>query len=151
MKKLKEWKMKKMRHLKKFNENTDNSLDVEYIKHCFNDLVEYSYNEDDEDGEFRWRNSDDQEVSENENPTDCAIFINCPQLGVKFTPDGYKGEITDFIEFNSDMNKFLLKLNGSINNLKYECPNYIIELIYEQPLLRGHQGYDYYVVNIKIK
>ena len=81
---------------------------------------------------FCWRNSDDQEVSENENPTDCAIFINCPQLGVKFTPDGYKGEITDFIEFNSDMNKFLLKLNGSINNLKYECPNYIIEVIYEQ-------------------
>ena len=151
MKKLKEWKTKKMKHLKKFNENTDNSLDVEYIKHCFNDLVEHSYNEDGECGEFRWGNSKDEEVKEDENPTDCAIFINCPQLGVKLTPDGYRGEISDFIEFNSDMNKFLLKLNGSINNLKYECPNYIIEVIYEQPLLRGHQGYDYYVVNIKMK
>jgi hypothetical protein len=72
-------------------------------------------------------------------------------IGIKFTPDGYKGEISDFIEFNSDMNKFLLKLNGSINNLKDECTNYVIEVIYEQPLLRGHGGYDYYVVNIKMK
>jgi hypothetical protein len=141
-----------MKHLRKYNENADNSLDVEYIKHCFNDLVEYSYDEDSEPGEYRWGNSsDDVEVKEDENPTDCAVFINCPQLGVKFTPDGYKGEISDFIEFNSDMNKFLLKLNGSINNLKNECPNYIIEVIYEQPLLRGHGGYDYYVVNIKMK
>jgi hypothetical protein len=141
-----------MKHLRKYNENADNSLVVEYIKHCFNDLVEYSYDEDSEPGEYRWGNSsDDVEVKEDENPTDCAVFINCPQLGVKFTPDGYKGEISDFIEFNSDMNKFLLKLNGSINNLKNECPNYIIEVIYEQPLLRGHGGYDYYVVNIKMK
>ena len=69
-----------MKHLRKYNENADNSLDVEYIKHCFNDLVEYSYDEDSEPGEYRWGNSDDGEVKEDENPTDCAVFINCPQL-----------------------------------------------------------------------
>ena len=156
MKKLKEWRTKKkMRHLKKFNESSDNSLDVVYISHCFNDMVEYAYNDFDHvegtPGEYRWMNSEDKEVKEDENPTECAIFLDCPTLGVKFTSDGYKGQISDFIQFNSDMNKFLLKLNGSINNLKNEYPNYIIELVYEQSLLRGHQGYDYYVVNIKLK
>ena len=151
-----------MRHLKKFNESSDNSLDVVYISHCFNDMVEYAYNDFDHvegtPGEYRWMNSEREldidpsiEVKEDEKPTECAIFLDCPTLGVKFTPDGYKGKISDFIQFNSDMNKFLLKLNGSINNLKNEYPNYIIELFYEQSLLRGHQGYDYYVVNIKLK
>ena len=144
-----------MKHLRKFNESDDNSLDVAYITHCFNDMVEYAYNDfthvEGTPGEYRWRNSEDQEVKEDENPTECVVFINCPQLGIKFTPDGYKGQISDFIQFNSDMNKFLLKLNGSINNLKDEYPNYIIEVVYEQALLRGHQGYDYYVVNIKLK
>ena len=141
-----------MKHIRKFNESGEECLYVEYIKHCFNDLLEYSYNEDSEPGEYRWGNTEgDQEVKESENPNDCAVFINCPQLGVKFTSDGYRGEISDFIEFNSDMNKFLLKLNGSINNLKNEYPNYRIEVVYEQPLLRGHHGYDYYVVYIKMK
>jgi len=144
-----------MKHLRKFNESDDNSLDVVYITHCFNDVVEYAYNDfthvEGTPGEYRWMNSEEQEVKEEEKPTDCNIFVDCPQLGIKFTPDGYKGQISDFIEFNSDMNKFLLKLNGSINNLKDEYPNYKIEVIYEQALLRGHQGYDYYVVNIKLK
>ena len=144
-----------MKHLRKFNESDDNSLDVAYITHCFNDMIEYSYNDfthvEGTPGEYRWMNSEEQEVKEEEKPTDCNIFVDCPQLGIKFTPDGYKGQISDFIEFNSDMNKFLLKLNGSINNLKDEYPNYKIEVIYEQALLRGHQGYDYYVVNIKLK
>jgi len=144
-----------MKHLRKFNESDDNSLDVVYITHCFNDMIEYAYNDfthvEGTPGEYRWMNSEDQEVKEDEKPTECAIFVDCPQLGIKFTPDGYKGQISDFIEFNSDMNKFLLKLNGSINNLKDEYPNYIIEVVYEQALLRGHQGYDYYVVNIKLK
>ena len=144
-----------MRNLRKFNENVEDTLDVAYISHCFNDMVEYAYNDFDHvegtPGEYRWMNSEDQEVKEDEKPTECAIFVDCPTLGVKFTPDGYKGKISDFIQFNSDMNKFLLKLNGSINNLKNEYPNYIIELVYEQSLLRGHQGYDYYAVNIKMK
>ena len=139
-----------MKHLRKFNENTDNSIDVEYIKHCFTDLVEYSYNEDNECGEFRWGNSETlEEVTESGNPTDCRVFINCPQLEVKFTPDGYKGEISDFIEFNKITNEFLLKLEGAINNLKDEYPNYKVEVLYEQTLLRGHQGYDYYCVCIQ--
>jgi hypothetical protein len=149
-----------MKHLRKFNENAENSLDVVYISHCFNDMVEYAYNDfgTETPGEYRWMNSEREldidpsiEVKEDEKPTECAIFVDCPQLGIKFTSDGYKGEISDFIEFNSDMNKFLSKLNGSINNLKDEYPNYIIEVVYEQALLRGHQGYDYYVVNIKMK
>ena len=144
-----------MKHLRKFNESDDNSLDVAYITHCFNDMVEYAYNDfthvEGTPGEYRWMNSEEQEVKEEEKPTDCNIFVDCPQLGMKFTRDGYKGQISDFIEFNSDMNKFLLKLNGSINNLKDEYTNYIIEVVYEQALLRGHQGYDYYVVNIKLK
>ena len=151
-----------MKHLRKFNESSDNSLDVVYISHCFNDMVEYAYNDFDHvegtPGEYRWVNSEREldidpsiEVKEDEKPTECAIFVDCPQLGIKFTSDGYKGQISDFIQFNSDMNKFLLKLNGSINNLKDEYPNYIIEVVYEQALLRGHKGYDYYVVNIKLK
>ena len=151
-----------MKHLRKFNESSDNSLDVVYISHCFNDMVEYAYNDFDHvegtPGEYRWMNSEREldidpsiEVKEDEKPTECAIFVDCPQLGIKFTSDGYKGQISDFIQFNSDMNKFLLKLNGSINNLKDEYPNYIIEVVYEQALLRGHKGYDYYVVNIKMK
>lgn len=146
-----------MKHLRKFNESDDNSLDVAYITHCFNDMVEYAYNdfthveERGTPGEYLWMNSEEQEVKEEEKPTECNIFVDCPQLGIEFTPDGYKGKISDFIEFNSDMNKFLLKLNGSINNLKDEYPNYMIEVFYEQALLRGHQGYDYYVVNIKLK
>jgi hypothetical protein len=149
-----------MRNLRKFNENVEDTLDVAYIIHCFNDMVEYAYNDFDHvegtPGEYRWSNKWDVEIKEDENlerkkPTECYIFVDCPTLGVKFTPDGYKGKISDFIQFNSDMNKFLLKLNGSINNLKNEYPNYVIDVIYEQALLRGHQGYDYYGVNIKLK
>lgn len=141
-----------MKHLKKFNESGEESLDVEYIKHCFNDLVESSqYNEDDETGEYRWIHNG-EEVGENEkDPHSCVIFMNCPDYFMKFTEDGYRGDISEFIEVNNNLAKFLQKLNGAINNLKEEYPNYKIDVIYEQPLLRGHGGYDYYGVEIKLK
>ena len=141
-----------MKHLRKFNENKEEILDVEYVKHCFNDLVESSqYNEDGETGEYRWIHND-EEVGENEkDPDSCVIFMNCPDYFMKLTEDGYRGDISEFIEVNNNLAKFLQKLNGAINNLKDEYPNYVIDVIYEQPLLRGHQGYDYYGVEIKLK
>ena len=77
--------------------------------------------------------------------------MNCPDYFMKFTSDGYRGDISEFIEVNNNFTKFLQKLNGAINNLKDEYPNYKIEVLYEQPLLRGYEGYDYYVVDIKLK
>ena len=141
-----------MKHLRKFNESGEESLDVEYIKHCFNDLVESSqYNEDGETGEYRWIHNG-EEVGENEkDPDACVIFMNCPDYFMKFTPDGYRGDISEFIEVNNNFTKFLQKLNGAINNLKDEYPNYKIEVLYQQALLTGHEGYDYYVVDIKLK
>ena len=29
-----------MKHLRKFNENKEEVLDIEYIKHCFDDLID---------------------------------------------------------------------------------------------------------------
>jgi len=82
--------------------------------------------------------------------------MNCPAYFMKFTPDGYRGNISEFIEVNNNFTKFLQKLNGAINNLKEEYPNYKIEVLYQQALLSGHEGYqkinkEYYVVDIKLK
>jgi len=148
-----------MKHLRKFNESGEESLDVEYIKYCFNNLVESSqYNEDGETGEYRWIHNG-EEVGENKkdpDPDACVIFMNCPAYFMEFTPDGYRGNISEFIEVNNNFTKFLQKLNGAINNLKEEYPNYKIEVLYQQALLSGHEGCqkinkEYYVVDIKLK
>ena len=103
-----------MRHLKKFNESTEEGLDIEYIKFCFIDMVEVEA--DKEIGEITYWNkvSDigamnqiEDRATTSENVTNVIIFVMCPQLNIEHTPDGFKGSISQFVEYNKAFAVFL--------------------------------------------
>lgn len=144
-----------MRHLKKFNESIEEGLDIEYIKFCFIDMVEA----DKEVGEITYWNKvsdigamnqieDKDATSENVN---CVIiFVICPQLNIKHTPDGFKGSISQFVEYNKAFAVFLDELEANIERLKEEHPDYVVETTFDQlSLIDKIQGKDYFVIEIK--
>lgn len=100
-----------MKHLKKFNENKEQGLDIEYIKHCFIDILE----NEDYDCEI------DEEGFNDDNSTLC-IFIYEPQLNIKLQSlDEYINEIDGFT-------KLAKELNSSTMRLKDEYPNYDVNI-----------------------
>lgn len=108
MKKLKEWRTKKMRHLRKFNESLEESLDIEYIKHCFADLVDMgaSFEEEIMGDIATWRAGD---ISVN-------IEIDEPKLS--------DSTIEDYKSSRDEQLKIISKIQAGIRNLKDEYPNY---------------------------
>ena len=145
----------KMKHLKKFNESIEEGLDIEYIKFCFIDMIEA----DKEVGEITYWNKvsdigamnqiEDSEVT-SENVTNVFIFINCPQLDIKHTPNyGFKGDFSKFVEYNKTFAYFLDELGSNIEKLKDEYPDYLVVTALHQPLIDQIQGKDYFVIEIK--
>jgi len=144
-----------MKHLKKFNESIEEGLDIEYIKFCFIDMIEA----DKEVGEITYWNKvsdigamnqiEDSEVT-SENVTNVFIFINCPQLDIKHTPNyGFKGDFSKFVEYNKTFAYFLDELGSNIEKLKDEYPDYLVVTALHQPLIDQIQGKDYFVIEIK--
>ena len=145
-----------MRHLKKFNESTEEGLDIEYIKFCFIDMVEVEA--DKEIGEITYWNkvSDigamnqiEDRATTSENVTNVIIFVMCPQLNIEHTPDGFKGSISQFVEYNKAFAVFLDEVEANIERLKEEHPDYVVETTFNQPLMNGIQGKDYFVIEVK--
>jgi len=139
-----------MKHLKKFNENIEEGLDIEYIKFCFIDMVEA----DKEVGEITYWNQVSQtdtyqvEYSEtsSETITNVFIFIKCPQLNIKHTPNyGFKGDFSKFVEYNKAFADFLDELGANIEKLKDEYPDYLVSTALQQEI--GVE--DYFVIEVK--
>ena len=144
-----------MRHLKKFNESIEEELDIEYIKFCFIDMVEA----DKEVGEITYWNKvseigamnqiEDRDAT-SENVNCVIIFVICPQLNIKHTPDGFKGSISQFVEYNKAFAVFLDELEANIERLKEEHPDYVVETTFDQlSLIDKIQGKDYFVIEVK--
>jgi hypothetical protein len=144
-----------MKHLKKFNESIEEGLDIEYIKFCFIDMVEA----DKEVGEITYWNKvsdigamnqiEDRDAT-SENVTNVFIFINCPQLDIKHTPNyGFKGDFSKFVEYNKAFAYFLDELGSNIEKLKDEYPDYLVLTALHQPLIDQIQGKDYFVIEVK--
>jgi hypothetical protein len=144
-----------MKHLKKFNESIEEGLDIEYIKFCFIDMVEA----DKEIGEITYWNKvsdigamnqiEDKDAT-SENVNNVIIFVICPQLNIKHTPDGFKGSISQFVEYNKAFLVFLDELEANIERLKEEHPDYVVETTFDQlSLIDQIQGKDYFVIEIK--
>ena len=144
----------KMKHLKKFNESIEEGLDIEYIKFCFIDMVEA----DKEVGEITYWNKvseigamnqiEDRDAN-SENVNCVIIFVICPQMDIEHTPDGFKGSISQFVEYNKAFLVFLDELEANIERLKEEHPDYVVETTFNQPLMDKIQGKDYFVIEIK--
>jgi len=152
-----------MKHLKKFNESIEEGLDIEYIKFCFIDMVEA----DKEIGEITYWNKvsdigamnqiEDRDAT-SENVNNVIIFVICPQLNIEHTsyktssyctPDGFKGSISQFTEYNKAFAAFLDELEANIERLKEEHPDYVVETTFNQPLIDKIQGKDYFVIEVK--
>ena len=143
-----------MKHLKKFNESIEEGLDIEYIKFCFIDMVEA----DKEVGEITYWNKvseigamnqiEDRDAT-SENVNCVIIFVICPQLNIEHTPDGFKGSISQFVEYNKAFLVFLDELEANIERLKEEHPDYVVETTFDQPLIDKIQGKDYFVIEVK--
>ena len=146
-----------MKHLKKFNESIEEGLDIEYIKFCFIDMVEEK-KDGEELGEITYWNKvseigakkqiEDKDAT-SENVTNVIIFVICPQLNIEHTPDGFKGSISEFTEYNKAFAAFLDELEANMEKLKEEHPDYVVETTFNQPLIDGIKGLDYFVIEIK--
>jgi hypothetical protein len=122
----------KMKHLKRFNENVNDELDIEYIKHCFADLsddpecnVEYETHEthDDYDGvEYVDLNIDVPRLTKGrsiekmvENSERIALVVKSVDIAIKRLKDEYPSYNinVDYIEDDGDKpnNYFMININ----------------------------------------
>ena len=113
-----------MKHLKRFYENVNDELDIEYIKHCFADLsddpkcdVEYETHEDYQ------RDYPGYYVEEY-----VSLNIDVPKL----SKVGESIKFEKMIE-NSERVVFVVKsIDVAIKRLKDEYPSYDIKIDYEE-------------------
>lgn len=130
-----------MKHLKRFNENVEDDLDIEYIKHCFADLsddpecrLEYETHEDHINGWFGFKIAElkkkyGQYVS---------ISFNIPRIT--------KGRSIEKMVENSERIALVVKsLDTAVKRLKDEYPSYKINIDYEEDEDRPN---DYFLINI---
>ena len=126
-----------MKHLKRFNENAEDDLDIEYIKHCFADLsddpecgLEYETHEDHING---WSAELTKKYGQY-----VSISFNIPRIT--------KGRSIEKMVENSERIALVVKsLDIAVKRLKDEYPNYKINIDYEEDENRPN---DYFLINI---
>jgi hypothetical protein len=126
-----------MKHLKRFNENAEDDLDIEYIKHCFADLsddtecgLEYETHEDHING---WSAELTKKYGQY-----VSISFNIPRIT--------KGRSIEKMVENSERIALVVKsLDIAVKRLKDEYPNYKINIDYEEDEDRPN---DYFLINI---
>lgn len=130
-----------MKHIKKFNESDEMKLDMEYIEHCFREVME--------DDKFRFESIDIPQIYDKKGvqftistwlEKSVAFDINKPfnhwfYNPVKFEDvDGNNTEVTDFFENWVIMSK---KVDSAIKRLIDEYPEYKVEkILCKSPILR---------------
>lgn len=129
-----------MKHLKKFNENKEEGLDIEYIKHCFSDLI------DDEicDVEFH-------EMSDF-NSVLIQVGINRVIKGMEKSDSDYEYDINmDHLQENIDRMSYVSKrIVSGIKNLQEEYPNYNIKCTYNKVNIKRKPDMDDFI-DLKIE
>lgn len=100
-----------MKHLRKFNESERESLDIEYIKHCFIDILE----NEDYDCEI------DEEGFSDDNSVLC-IFLYEPQINLELQ------SLDEYLNNIDQLSKLSKELKSSTMKLKDEYPNYKVNI-----------------------
>lgn len=126
-----------MKHLKRFNENAEDDLDIEYIKHCFADLsddtecgLEYETHKDHING---WSAELTKKYGQY-----VSISFNIPRIT--------KGRSIEKMVENSERIALVVKsLDIAVKRLKDEYPNYKINIDYEED---ENMPNDYFLINI---
>ena len=125
-----------MKHIKKFNESDETKLDMEYIQHCFREVME--------DDKFRFESIDIYKCVQFSISTwlekSVGFDINKPFNYWSYNPvkfedvDGNNTEVTDFFENWVIMSK---KVDASIKRLLDEYPEYEVnKILCKSPSLR---------------
>jgi hypothetical protein len=122
-----------MKHIKKFNESDENKLDIEYIEHCFKEVIE--------DDKFRFESLEIYKGVQFSISTwlekSGGFDINKPFNQWYYNPTQYNSndtEITDFFENWVRMSK---RVDASIKRLLDEYPEYIVKkILCKSPSLR---------------
>ena len=125
-----------MKHIKKFNESDETKLDIEYIEHCFREVIE--------DDKFRFESMDIYKGVQFSISTwlekSVGFDINKPFNHWSYNPvkfedvDGNNTEVTDFFENWVIMSK---KVDVSIKRLLDEYPEYEVnKILSKSPRLR---------------
>ncbi len=127
----------KMKHLKRFYENAEDSLDIEYVKHCFSDLsddpecdVEYETHED-------YQRDYPDYVGEEY----VDLSIDVPKL----TKGGGSMKFEKMIENSERIALVVKSVDIAIKRLKDEYPSYNIKIDYEEDEDRPN---NYFMINI---
>lgn len=108
-----------MRHLRRFNENKEEVLDIEYIRQCFIDLIE----DESACGEIDttiWDETLGLAV-EGGGKTECSFYCYEPVVYMEIKDEG---EYFNSIEMVDEFSK---NLRSAISRLRDEYPNYKIK------------------------
>ena len=122
-----------MKHLKRFNENAEEDLDIEYIKHCFADLS------DDPECRLEYEMNDRTDPHFDEEYVEFIdISIDVPRLT--------KGRSIEKMVENSERIALVVKsLDIAVKRLKDEYPSYTIDIDYEEDEDKPN---NYFMINI---
>jgi hypothetical protein len=126
-----------MKHLKRFNESKEEEFDVEYIRHCFVDIID-EFNLKIEDKSFKEWHGENGWVTSEEESTDVPclqITIDLPRLNgrIAFGEEaiseidkhfGLCHGIEDLVKASSDLAKILDTVDVAIKRLSDEFPEY---------------------------
>jgi hypothetical protein len=111
-----------MKHLRKFNENTDEVLDIEYIKHCFVEIFDI----DDADAEIDTTDYDPT-TNQNVEGDGKSLSLHYSEPSIK----KYDDDLDEYINFAQKLNKLNSDLKRGLDRLKGEYPNYKIDFHHE--------------------
>lgn len=107
-----------MKHLRKFNENKEEVLDIEYINHCFAEILD----DDDAEAEIDISDYDHRTAEVIKGDGKSCSFIYCEPI--------INNNIEDLDKYSNilwKLNQLSIKLKSGIDRLKDEYPNYKIE------------------------
>jgi hypothetical protein len=136
-----------MKHLKRFNESKEEEFDVEYIRHCFVDIID-EFNLKIEDKSFKEYDMTDKVHTE----VPCLqIVIDLPRLNGRIAFVGEVSEfekhfglcnaIEDWVKASSDLAKILETVDVAIKRLSDEFPEYKFTNNYIDDKLRSRVLY----------
>jgi len=113
-----------MKYLKKFNESSENELDIEYIESCFREVIE--------DDNFRCEYSYKKSVNyrlviSTWLKSSIGFDIDKPFNQWYYNPSEYNSNDTEITEFFENWLKISQRVDSSINRLLDEYPEYEIK------------------------
>jgi hypothetical protein len=123
-----------MKHLKRFNENVEDDLDIEYIKHCFADL-----SDDPECGlEYEMNDRNDPHFEEK--------YVEFVDISIDVPRLTKGGSIEKMVENSERIALVVKSVDIAVKRLKDEYPSYTIVLDYIEDDV--DKPNNYFMINI---